>query len=186
MRGKVSGEGRRPGRKAPFRACDALGHGVGFPGLALSQPGLSKAWPWAHVSHLIILAMTSQKPGHSQLSKSKETERGRVQGGFPQTWEAASCPFVIRPGQRKATSSQLHFHWPWRRCCDSACGCWKRLSVIARHCADRALRRKASPLTVQMSLKGPALRTAAREAGQTLIWPCLGSNKPRLRPPSLT
>lgn len=33
------------------------------------------------MSHLIILAVMSQKPGHGQLSKSKETERPSV-GGF--------------------------------------------------------------------------------------------------------
>lgn len=54
----------------------------------------------AHVSPLSILAVTSQKRGCSQLGKFREAECRA--GG------TANSSFVIYPGQRKATSSQLH------------------------------------------------------------------------------
>lgn len=48
VRGKVTREGRRLRRKAPFRACDTLGCGMGFLGLALFHPGLSNVVGLGH------------------------------------------------------------------------------------------------------------------------------------------
>lgn len=184
--GKEEGQGGRPW-SGPVRLWDMAW--VFQAWLFPHQDSVTwQTWPWAHMSHLIILAVTSQRPGHSQLSKSRETERGRVQGCFPQLWEAASRSGVIVQGSgRPRPPGFILTGRVDGAVSESAGGGWKRLGVIARHCADRALRRKASPLTVQMSLKGPALRTVAAEAGQTLLRPCLGSaNKPWQCLPSLT
>lgn len=109
-----------------------LGGGTGSQAWPLSHPDLVM-WKDLAAGPLIIPAVTGQKPGRSQLGKSREAQRGRLEGRLPSDTPRGKQPVAPCHPSRAAEGQPPAPFGLGARTCASACCCWKLPRVIAQN-----------------------------------------------------